>query len=135
MTSLATRIHLKIAGADRPQSLADRPQSNFNMSPELKPPLVDSFSTLATLGGTSALCSVDTPPVYPKLTGCTDNPQTVRGPLADRPLYILQLKHLSAQPLVTNLMNGGPSASYLRTIRTTKFQTTQNFTNFHNFNF
>ena len=85
MISLAARIHLKTAGADRPQS-------NFNMSPELKPPLVDSFLTLAdcprTLSRPSALCSVGTPPVYPKLTGCTDDPRTVRYPLADHPLYI-----------------------------------------------
>ena len=41
-----------------------------------------------TLGGPSTLCSVGTPPVYPKLTGCTDDPRTVRYPLADHPLYI-----------------------------------------------
>ena len=92
MISLAVRILLKQQERIVRGPLADRPLSNFNMSPELKPPLVDSFSTLAdcprTLSGPSALCSVGTPPVYSKLTGCTDDPRTVRGPLADHPLYI-----------------------------------------------
>ena len=40
-----------------------------------------------------------------------------------------------SEPLVKNFMNGGPSASYPRTVRSTKFQIAQNFANFHNFNF
>ena len=72
--------------------------------------------------------------MYPKLTGCTDDPRTVRGPLADHPLFIFTAEILSAEPLVKNPMNGGPSASNPQTVRATKFLTALNFANFYNYN-
>ena len=57
--------------------------------------------------------------------------RTVRGPWADCPRCNFLLITASSE----KLMNGGPSASYPRTVRTTNFQTAQNFANFHNFNF
>jgi hypothetical protein len=45
-------------------------------------------------------CSVDTPTVYPKLAGCTDDKRTVRGLLADRPQCNFAAENFSAEPLV-----------------------------------
>ena len=97
--------------------------------------LLNTGGLSRTFGGPSVLCSEDIPPVYPKPTGCTDDLRTVRGPLVDRRPYIFRLKQLSAEPVVTNPINGGPSASYLRTVRSIKILTTLNFANFHHFNF
>ena len=69
------------------------------------------------------------------LVNSAQHRRTVRGPLADCPQCIFKVENFSAEPLVDSFMNGGPSASYPRTVRATNFQTAQNFANFHNFNF
>ena len=97
--------------------------------------LLNTGGLSRTFGGPFVLCSEDIPPVYPKPTGCIDDLRTVRGPLVDRRPYIFRLKQLFAEPVVTNPINGGPSASYLRTVRSIKILTTLNFANFHHFNF
>jgi len=89
------------------------------------------FSAMAdyprTHGRPSASRSESIPLVYPMLTGCTEDTRTVRH-------CNFVAENLSAEPLVTNPMNGGPSASYPRTVRATKVQSVQNFVNFLNFN-
>ena len=88
---------------------------NFWLSFPLKLPLVKFFSTQAdhprTLGGPSALCSVNTSLVYSKLTGAFGRPfavhkQSVRCTFCSWTSLCCKI-----------LLNGGPSTHYPRTVR------------------
>ena len=94
MISLAVRILLFVHSWTVRDILADRPPLNFHTAARLKLHLAKT----------------------------AQHRRTVRGPLADHLLFIFTAEILSAEPLVNIFLNGGPSASYPRTVRATKVQ-------------
>ena len=104
---LAVRILLSVHSRTVRDNLAERPPLNLYTAARLALPLLNSAQPLA------------------------DRPRSFGGPSA---VYFCDLRIFLQSLWWTSPMNGGLSAHYPRTVRSTKFQTAQNFANFLNSN-